>query len=169
SSKLVFSLLSKTGFKDSNAMVTSKMYDTLASSCAWATEFSLSFASLVFPQCLISLADSKATGSITTFLFELAECIGAESLQALILKHLEGIKSPKSIQCSLNFLVELLNKFGAKEFSIVPMIDSIKKFLSFAQGTVRQAAIDFFAELTSQTGLKYQERIMDGLNSTLSA
>jgi hypothetical protein len=51
---------------------------------------------------------------------------------------------------------------------IISVIDSVKRFLSFAQGNVRQAAIDFFVELSSQTGLKYEERILDALNSTLA-
>jgi hypothetical protein len=169
SAKTTFSFLTKTGFKDSNPIVTSMMYDALASCCAWTSEFSLSFADLVFPQCLISLADSKATKSINNFLFELAECISAETLSTLVLQHLQAIKSPKSIQCSLAFLVELLNKFGSKEFPIISVIDSVKRFLSFAQGNVRQAAIDFFVELSSQTGLKYEERILDALNSTLAS
>jgi hypothetical protein len=168
SASAVFIFLSKGGFKDSNAMATSKMYETLSSACAWTKTFSVSLAELVFPQCLISLADSKALPPINNFLLELAECIGADNVQALILKHLENIKSPKSIQFALCFLTELLKQFGAKEFGLVPIIDSIKKFLNFAQGTVRQAATDFFAELSLQTGRKYEERLLDGLNTSLS-
>jgi hypothetical protein len=145
------------------------MYETLSSACAWSKTFSLSFAELAFPQCLVSLAESKATASINDFLFELAECIGADHLQGVILKHLEGIKSTKSIQLSLSFLAELLKQFGANAFAgLVSMIDSIKISLTASQLPVRQAAMDFFAELSLQTGNKFEARIIDGLNPSLA-
>jgi hypothetical protein len=168
---VVFSFLSKSGFKDSNVQVLCKMYATLSSACAWAKTFSLSIAELAFPQCLISLAESKATAFVQGFLLEMAECIGADALQALILKHLESLKNPKAIQLSLSFLAELLKQFGASAFAdLVPVIDHMKRYLaSSPQAPVRQSAMEFFAQVSSQTGNKYSKRVLDGLSTLLIA
>jgi hypothetical protein len=171
SASVVFSLLASGCLKQSNSLVLCKIYEALSSACICARAFSSTCLDLVFPQCLVHLADSKAQPAIHAFLLEMAECIGPDALQVLVLKNLANIKSPKSIQFALKFLEDLLKQFGAKEFAgrglISESIDSVKKFLGASQAFVRQAAMDFFAELSLQTRNKFEARILDGLNASL--